>query len=53
MRYEVVFDEEVPPTYYVFDRVRGVVTSNGYMNKYVAQTDCDRLNGEEDKWRGG
>lgn len=43
MRYEVIEDADMPTTYYVFDKLRGVVTSNGYMNKYVAQTEADRL----------
>lgn len=43
MRYEVIEDADMPTTYYVFDRLRGCVTSNGYLNKYSAHTEADRL----------
>ena len=44
MRYSMIHDDENPTTYYVFDSMKGEVTSKGYMNKYVAQTEADRLN---------
>lgn len=44
LRYDVIEDDDEPKTYYVFDSMRGVVTSNGYLNKYVAVTEADRLN---------
>ena len=30
--------------WYVFDTIRGGMVGNGYMNKYMAQTELDRLN---------
>lgn len=49
MRYEVIHDDERPQTFYVFDKVRGVVASNGYLNMYMAQTYCDKLNEIEEE----
>lgn len=34
-------------TWYVIDSKTWLVMSGAYMNKYVAQTECDRLNTEE------
>ena len=34
--------------WYVLDKETGGVVGNAYMNKYVAQTEVDRLNKEDD-----
>jgi len=45
MRYYLEYDEGwADITWYVIDAQHGGAVGNAYMNKYSAQTECDRLN---------
>jgi len=46
MRYTVV---PVYTSWMVFDRKTSMVVGNHYINKYVAQTECCRLNAIEEE----
>lgn len=47
MRYELVSEFDGLFNYvvwFIFDKVDGRVVGNAYLNKYMAQTEVDRLN---------
>jgi len=48
MRYTLEFEDGMDGVlWYVVDVRRGLVVSLPYLNKYMAQTECDRRNKEE------
>lgn len=42
-RYILVTDD-MKDVHYVFDKLHQKLVTGRYMNKYMAQTECDRLN---------